>query len=212
MAVIDFIQGFIIGSTIQAVGQVSAAGYILNESTGEYITAVSPTISGIKYKDKETKAINFDKMDTSFYVNLNFILNSTKTVGESYGFDSIAFLKLEEVLIQMNTVNLFSFPDYIRNITPIQQTFKECLAWIIGLSYRETDLKYLLEYRGILAGLLDSFLVKKDYIDNNFKDSIFNDDIKVFSKEELEEKYKYLGELEKSKITVNESQYNKFLI
>jgi hypothetical protein len=186
--------------------------HTLNPATGKYVTAVSPTVSGVKYRDKETKAVNFDKMDKAFYVNLNFILSSTKTVGESYGYDSIAFLDLEEILIKMNTVNLFSFPNYIRNITPIKQSFKECLSWIIGLSYRENKIEYLLEYRAILAGLLDSFLVKKDYIDNTFRDNIFGGNIPLLSKNDLEDKYKMLGELEKAKMLINTNDSTKFLI
>jgi hypothetical protein len=186
--------------------------HIKNNDTNEYVTAVSPTISGIKYKDIDTKEVNFDKMDKCFYVNLNFILNSTKTVGESYGFEAISFLDLEEVLIKMNTVNLFSFPDYIRNITPIKQSFKECLSWIIGLSYREKNLEYLIEYRTILAGLLEKFIIKRDYVDNTLKENIFNETVPAISMDDLNKKYKYLGELDRAKILEKEEVGTQFLI
>ena len=192
--------------------RTSIVYHIKNEDTNEYITAVSPTISGIKYKDIDTKAVNFDKMDACFYVNLNFILNSTKTVGESYGFEAISFLDLEEVLLKMNTVNLFSFPEYIRNITPIKQTFKECLSWIIGLSYREKKLEYLIEYRTILSGLLEKFIVKRDYVDKTLKENIFNENIPMLDLKELNEKYKHLGELDRSKILEQEKIGTQFLI
>lgn len=186
--------------------------YHTKDQEGNYITAISPTVSGIKYRDRKTKSINFDKMEKSFYVNLNFILNCAKTVGESYGYEAISFLDLEEVLIKMETVNLYSLPDYIRNLTPIQQTFKECISWIIGLSYRENNIQYLLEYRMILAGLLERWLVKRSYIDETLKENIFSDNIEQISVEDLTNKFNKLTDKSADVLFKSKVDTSKFLI
>ncbi len=163
--------------------------HVKHPVTQQYVTALSPTFK-ILSKEKNTDMVeNLDLLDNKYYVNLNFTLESAKYVGQSLGYEAISFLELEGLLVRLNTVNLYSIPEHIRNLTPIDQTFKDCLAWFLAACYKETNIRYLNEYRFILSSLLSSWLIKKDYIDTTLKTSAESSvQVKLVNVSELREK------------------------
>lgn len=163
--------------------------HVQHPVTQQYVTALSPTFK-ILSKEKNSQMVeNLDLIDTNYYVNLNFTLESAKYVGQSLGYESISFLELEGLLVRLNTVNLYSIPEHIRNLTPIDQSFKDCLAWFLAACYKETNIKFLNEYRFILSSFLSSWLIKKDYIDKSLKmSSEAVSDVKLVNVAELRKK------------------------
>lgn len=145
--------------------------HVKHPVTQQYVTALSPTFK-ILSKEKNSQMIeNLDLIDKNYYVNLNFTLEAAKYVGQSLGYESISFLELEALLVRLNTVNLYSIPEHIRNLTPVDQSFKECLAWFLAACLKETNIKFLNDYRFILSSFLSSWLIKKDYLNKTFKNS-----------------------------------------
>ncbi len=160
--------------------------HVKHPVTQQYITALSPTFKILSKEKNTAMAENLDLLDQSYYVNLNFTLEAAKYVGQSLGYEAISFLELEGLLVRLNTVNLYSIPEHIRNLTPIEQTFKDCLAWFLAACYKENNIKYLNEYRFILSSLLSSWLIKKNYIDNTLKQSADSSvDVKIVNVAEL---------------------------
>lgn len=103
----------------------------------------------------------FDKVDRMLAVNLNFALHASKTLIENFGYDSIEPLRLDDLMVNLKTVNLPNIDSSIKNTHEIGLKFTHAMAWLIGLGAREMSLESLSALRGMLRYLTQRGIVHK---------------------------------------------------
>jgi hypothetical protein len=115
-------------------------GYIA--SNGSYAvtsplwaTLVNIGESNMKKATMEIKGgmTQFDKVDRNMIVSLQFAIYSGKIISKTFGYQSLDFLQLPKLMIQLNTVNLPNVPMDIRNTFDIGIPFTQCMAHLLGL-------------------------------------------------------------------------------
>lgn len=84
----------------------------------------------------ERVPILIDLLDEHFSLNLNFTMNTAKSISNIFGFESIEPLQLPEIMLKLTTVNIPGLPRYIKSTFSIGMTPSHALAWLMGLSTR----------------------------------------------------------------------------
>lgn len=112
----------------------------------------------------------FDKIDRLLSVNLNFALHASKALIENFGYESIEPLRLDDLMVNLKTVNLPKLDQSIKNSHAIGLKFTHAMAWLIGLSARERTLESATAVRGMLRYLTSRGIVHKTALS---KDSVF---------------------------------------
>lgn len=96
-----------------------------------------------KISDGEYQGNNeyrFDIIDDNLAVNINFVLNAGHHVSKIFGYQSIECLALDELMIDLCTVNLPNIHKTIKQTHDCGLPFTHALAWLIGLSTKTTTL------------------------------------------------------------------------
>jgi len=112
----------------------------------------------------------FDKVDKLLAVNLNFALNAATVITDHFGYESIEPLRLDDLMIQLKTVNLPRLDRSIKNTYDIGLKFTHAIAWVIGLSDREMPLESYAATRSILRYLTSRGIVHRTALN---KDNVF---------------------------------------
>ena len=112
----------------------------------------------------------FDLIDDNFHVNLDFALNAGRIVGNVFGYDQIAPLKLDELMIHHKTVNLPKIPKSVRSTFGIGIPYLHAFAWIAGLLAKCDNMSDFMKMRGLLKQLCTKGIFNCSLIDNVFKD------------------------------------------
>ena len=103
-------------------------------------------------KDQSQK-FRFDVMDDSHAVNLEFVISAAKTMGEHFGYDHIAPLNLDRLMIELSTVNLPNVRKSVRNTYDTGLRFKVTMAWLIGYVPKCKTITQYCEIRGLMKQL-----------------------------------------------------------
>jgi len=120
----------------------------------EQIIAYSPVLESkmvlsrgrmVNVNQEERMAYMLGSSTNPCYVNIDFIVNTAKTIGKLYGNEAMDFLNIPKVLEETGVVNFYNLSAQSRKYTPISRSPIDCIAWILGYIYRETDLKKLTE-------------------------------------------------------------------
>lgn len=95
----------------------------------------------------------FDKVNEALSVNLSFALKAANELSQMYGYDAIEPLALDDLMIQLNTVNLPNQPKHIKRTFDIGMPFTHAMAWLIGLGNRTQTLQSYRTIRSLLKFL-----------------------------------------------------------
>jgi len=95
----------------------------------------------------------FDKVNDALSVNLSFALKAANELSQMYGYDAIEPLALDDLMIQLNTVNLPNQPKHIKRTFDIGMPFTHAMAWLIGLGNRTQTLQSYRTIRSLLKFL-----------------------------------------------------------
>jgi hypothetical protein len=140
-------------------------------STGQF--AVTPPIwknlSGVgssalgrsEAEDAELK-YQFDAVDEHLAVNLAFALKAGKQIGELFGHEEIDPLKLPDLMIELQTVNLPSIAKSVKQTYDIGMKFSHAMAWLIGMSNRIDTLDSYMVIRSLLKYLTTKGIFRKN--------------------------------------------------
>jgi len=119
----------------------------------------------------EGSQYRFDAIDAQFNVNLEFALNAGKTIGSVFGYNHIAPLKLDELMIHLCTVNLPKVNKSVRATFGIGIPFLQAFAWVAGLS---SKCESMADYTA-MRGLLKQLCTKGIFVDSLLK-KVFSTD------------------------------------
>lgn len=131
----------------------------------------------------------FDKIDDLLSVNLAFALNAGKKIADVFGYDSIEPLALDELMIQLRTVNLPRIAKEVKQTFDIGMPFTHAVAWLLGLTMRTETLDSYI----VLRSLLKYLTTKGIYRSNSFDpSSVYRpdqniDSVKLLTMEEAHE-------------------------
>jgi len=120
----------------------------------------------------------FDKIDRVLAPNLNFALHASKVLIENFGYDAIEPLRLDDLMVNLKTVNLPKIDASIKNTHEIGLKFTHAMAWLIGLGAREMTLQSSTALRSMLRYITTRGIVHKHAL---AKDSVFRKDMDMSS-------------------------------
>ena len=161
------------------------------------LVALSPVISSQQtlknFVDRTrsgSQIYNFDLGQELLYVNVDFCLDAAKKIGMIYGHDANEVLNLPELMIELNTVNLYRLDKHIRKLTPSKINLLNAMSWVMGFYHRESDIQKLMNIRGIFSNLLSNGVVNKHLINERYIMKSDLGTIPLFSRNVLNEKFK----------------------
>lgn len=95
----------------------------------------------------------FDRIDEHLAVNLSFVIKAAKDISEVFGNEYIEPLRLDRLIVLLNTVNLPGVPSNVRQTYDCGIKFTEAVAWLIGLYNRSKTVEQADTVRGALRHL-----------------------------------------------------------
>lgn len=98
-------------------------------------------------------AFNFDAVNESLCVNLNFALKAGVEIGRTFGYEYVEPLQLPRMMTELHTVNLPNVPKQIKATYDVQLDFLSTLAWLLGLSRRANTLETYVMMRSLMKYL-----------------------------------------------------------
>lgn len=122
--------------------------------------------------DAPVKMYNFDKIDETLAVNLNFALKAGNEIGRVFGYEYVEPLQMPRLMIELHTVNLPNVPKQIKSTYDVGIRFTHTLAWLLGMSRNADTLETYVMMRSLLK-----YLTKKGIYRNSTFDAsrIFRD-------------------------------------
>lgn len=156
----------------------------------------------------------FDKIDRMLAVNLNFALHASKVLIENFGYDSIEPLRLDDLMVNLKTVNLPKINSNVKNTHDIGLKFTHAMAWLVGLGARADTIEATTALRTMLRYLTSRGIVHKTALakDSVFKAKMDMDCVPLLTMSEIvkekEAKQKELFEME----TLNNSRDMEFVL
>jgi len=131
----------------------------------------------------------FDKVNDALSVNLSFALKAANELSQMYGYDAIEPLALDDLMIQLNTVNLPNQPKHIKRTFDIGMPFTHAMAWLIGLGNRTQTLQSYRTIRSLLKFLTTQGVFFKQSLSEPalFQENMSYDNVPRLTPEELTE-------------------------
>lgn len=114
----------------------------------------------------------FDEIDQHLSVNLGFALKAGRELSEVFGYDMIEPLGLDDLMLQMRSVNLPNIANEVKQTYDTGFPFTHAVAWLIGLVNRTKSLDSFITLRSLLKHLTTKGVYRKGAFDS---DSIFKD-------------------------------------
>lgn len=102
---------------------------------------------------EERKAQLIDLLDDKFSLNLNFTINTAKSISDHFGYDTIDPLQLPEIILALKTVNIPSLPKEIKTTFSIGLQPSHALLWLLGLINKAEDIDSFLAVKAALKYL-----------------------------------------------------------
>jgi hypothetical protein len=121
---------------------------------------------GVTYHT-ETDKTQFDKVDDMLCVNLGFALKAGRVLSEVFGYDSIEPLGLDDMMIQLKTVNLPNIANEVKQTFDTGLKFTIAIAWLIGMTKRVETLDSYIALRTLLKHLTTKGVYRKGAFDPN---------------------------------------------
>lgn len=121
----------------------------------------------------QTKLLNdselnhFDHLNDSVAVNLSFVLYAGQTVTEHYTMEEIECLRLPELMVALNTVNLPSVSPSIKAVYDTKMGFTNTMSWLMGLLDRAVTFEQFEACSALMKYLTSKGIFRKNIIDVN---------------------------------------------
>jgi hypothetical protein len=96
---------------------------------------------------------NFDAVNETLKVNLNFALRAGVEIGKTFGYEEVEPLQLPRMMIQLHTVNLPNVAKEVKATYDIEMPFLTALSWLLGLSRRADTLETYIMMRSLMKYL-----------------------------------------------------------
>lgn len=124
-----------------------------------------------------SQMFQFDQVDTYLSVNLGFALKAGRELSDVFGYDVIEPLCLDDLMIQMRTVNLPQIANEVKQTYDTGLPFTHAIAWLIGLTNRTKTLETFMTLRTLLKHLTTRGVYRKGAFDSSqiFKDQSVTD-------------------------------------
>lgn len=178
-----------IWKTLTNIGhrQLTAKGDTRNEDDIE-------TDSSVTYVYSKAEETQFDQVDEMLCVNLGFALKAGRVLSEVFGYDSIEPLGLDDMMIQLKTVNLPNIANEVKQTFDTGLKFTIAIAWLIGLTSRVESLDGYVALRTLLKHLTTKGVYRKGAFnpDSIFKSGQDMTSVKKLSLKEATEQSKVL--------------------
>jgi hypothetical protein len=149
-----------IWKTLQNIGQrqISSKG----ASNGRNLEVDDDEMNdGVRYISTEAQKTQFDEIDEKLCVNLGFALKAGKELSDVFGYDSIEPLGLDDLMIQLRTVNLPNIAHEVKQTFDIGLKFTIACAWLIGMTRRTNTLDSYIVLRSLLKYLTTKGVYRK---------------------------------------------------
>lgn len=104
----------------------------------------------------------FDRIDELLAVNLAFALKAGQKIADVFGYDSIEPLGLDDLMIQLRTVNLPRVAKEVKQTFDIGIPFTHAIAWLLGLTARTETLDAYVVLRSLLKYLTTKGIYRKN--------------------------------------------------
>lgn len=132
---------------------------------------------GVTYHGTQAASFKFDEIDQHLSVNLGFALKAGRELSDVFGYDVIEPLGLDDLMIQMRTVNLPNIANEVKQTYDTGFPFTHAVAWLIGLVNRTKSLDSFITLRTLLKHLTTKGVYRKGAFDSSaiFKDPMIVD-------------------------------------
>ncbi len=126
----------------------------------------------VTYNGTVMSSFTFDEIDQHLSVNLGFALKAGRELSDVFGYDVIEPLGLDDLMIQMRTVNLPNIANEVKQTYDTGFPFTHAVAWLIGLVNRTKTLDSYITLRTLLKHLTTKGVYRKGAFDATaiFKD------------------------------------------
>lgn len=104
----------------------------------------------------------FDRINDTLAVNLAFALTAGKKIADVFGYDAIEALGLDELMVQLRTVNLPRVAKEVKQTFDIGMPFTHAVAWLLGLTTRTETLDSYVVLRSLLKYLTTKGIYRKN--------------------------------------------------
>jgi len=104
----------------------------------------------------------FDRINDTLAVNLAFALTAGKKIADVFGYDAIEALGLDELMIQLRTVNLPRVAKEVKQTFDIGMPFTHAVAWLLGLTTRTETLDGYIVLRSLMKYLTTKGIYRKN--------------------------------------------------
>jgi len=179
-----------IWKTLHNVGQrqLTAKGHTTRDDDVEDDESVT-------YIGTKEDTCQFDHIDNHLCVNLGFALKAGRELSELLGYDSIEPLGLDDMMIQLHTVNLPNVASEVKSTFDTGLKFTIALAWLIGLVKKTETLDSYITLRSLLKYLTTKGVYRKDAFNDIsiFKDGSSLDQVKLMTIDDARANVKSLG-------------------
>lgn len=149
----------------------------------------------VTYMGTEEDTHQFDEIDDHLCVNLGFVLKAGRELSEVFGYDAIEPLGLDDMMIQLRTVNLPTVASEVKSTFDTGMKFTIAVAWLIGLVKKTETLDSYITLRSLLKYLTTKGVYRKGAFTENaiFKAGSSLTNIKMLSIAEAHEAVKGLS-------------------
>lgn len=140
-----------------------------------------------KHEDeKDEEDFQFDRIDEFLAVNLGFALKAAKELSDVFGYDAMEPLRLDELMIQLRTVNLPKTSKHVKRTYDTGLRFTHTIAWLIGLNSNIDTLESYKVLRSLLKYLTTKGVYHKTAMSEKavYKTGMNEDDIPLLTIEE----------------------------
>jgi len=104
----------------------------------------------------------FDRINEMLAVNLSFALKAGEKLADTFGYDAIEPLGLDEMMVQLRTVNLPRVAKEVKQTFDIGIPFTHAVAWLLGLTARTETLESYITLRSLLKYLTTKGIYRRN--------------------------------------------------
>ena len=118
-------------------------------------------------EDDSADNLQFNRIDEFLAVNLGFALKASKELSGVFGYGVIEPLALDDLMIQLRTVNLPKVSKHVKRTFDTGMKFTHAMAWLVGLSSRTETLESYKVVRATLKFLTTKGVYPKTALQHN---------------------------------------------
>ncbi len=151
--------------------------------------------ASVRYVDNEIDETQFDQVDEKLCVNLGFALKAGRELSEVFGYDSIEPLGLDDMMIQLRTVNLPTIANEVKQTFDTGLRFTIAIAWLVGMTRRVETLDSYITLRSLLKYLTTKGVYRKGAFKPEaiFKSGAALENVKMMSIKDAKAEVESLG-------------------